>query len=395
MAEFRAAHAAGRDWRTACLAVLEKLGEPDPRFTLGFVYVNDIVGNDLDLIYDSLRETTGIPDWVGAVGYGVCGVTPEAQGRVVNRGEADRDHGDADMARGEYFGQAAMAVLVTDLSPEDYRIFSTGPDGLADFHTQHDTWITEAKPQLAVVHGDSRNPRIPSLIAQLAAESGTFLVGGMASFTSLRNQIAGAVTGGGLSGVMLSSRVAAVSGLSQGSTPLGPIHRITNGRNNVVIALDDRPALDVLKEDIGFEGEGEFRRLAPHVSVALMQTGSDTGDYVVRNLVGIDIQRGLIAIGDTVEAGGRIMFCARDRDTAVNDLQRMVGATAQRADSAAQGALYFSCVARGPNLFGPDAEELRLLSSGLGPMPLAGFYANGEISNNKLYSHTGVLVLFR
>jgi small ligand-binding sensory domain FIST len=73
----------------------------------------------------------------------------------------------------------------------------------------------------------------------------------------------------------------------------------------------------------------------------------------------------------------------------------VVNGTVQRAGAEANGALYFSCVARGPNLFGPDAEEVRLLSSGLGAVPLAGFYANGEISNNKLYSHTGVLVLFR
>lgn len=379
MAEFRAAHAAGRDWRTVCLAALEKLGASDRRFTLGFAYVNDVIGGDLDLIYESLRETTGIRDWVGAVGYGVCGVTPGA----------------SETQRGEYFDQAAMALLVTDLSPDDYRIFSTGADDLTEFHAQHDAWIAAAQPQIAVVHGDSRNPRTPNLIAQLASESGTFLVGGMASFTSLRNQIADAVTGGGLSGVMLSSRVAAVSGLSQGTTPLGPIHRITNARGTVVLSLDDKPALDVLKEDIGFDSEREFRRLAPHINIALMQPGSDTGDYVVRNLVGIDSQRGMIAANDAVETGGRIMFCARDRDTAMNDLRRVATDTAQRAGTDARGALYFSCVARGPNLFGPDAEEVRLLEHGLGAMPLAGFYANGEISNNKLYSHTGVLIVFR
>jgi hypothetical protein len=384
MAEFRAAHAAGRDWRTACLTVRDKLGDLGDRFTLGFAYVNDPIGGDFRLIYDSLRESTGIPDWVGAVGYGVCGITPSG-------GEA----GSAGIEGGEYFKQAAMALLVTDLPRDDYRIFGTGPDGLAGFHDQHDSWIAAAKPQLAVVHGDSRNPRTPDLIARLAAESGTFLVGGMASFTSLRNQIAGGVLGGGLSGVMLSSRVAAVSGLSQGTTPLGPVHQVTGARGTVLLGLDGRPALDVLKDDIGFESESEFRRLAPHINIALMLPGSDTGDYVARNLIGIDVKRGMVATSDMVEPGGRVMFCARDRDTAIADLRRVVNGTVRRAGAEANGALYFSCVARGPNLFGPDAEEVRLLSNGLGAVPLAGFYANGEISNNKLYSHTGVLVLFR
>lgn len=381
MAQFRAAHAAGRDWQDACLAAIEKLGEPGAEFTLGFVYVSDRIGGDLPRIHEALKANTGIADWVGAVGYGVCGLTPADPSRSQD-------------AEGEYFDQAAVSLLVTDLPRDDYRIFSTGSSDLADFHARHDSWIAEARPQLMVVHGDSRNPRTPHLIARLAEESGAFLVGGMASFTSARNQIAGVMTNGGLSGVMLSARVAAASGLSQGTAPLGPVRRVTEARGSVLITLDGRPALDVLKEDVGFDSETEFRRLALHVNVALMLPGSDTGDYVVRNLVGIDSRRGLVAVGDEVETGGRVMFCARDRDTAVKDLRRAVEGTARRAGPAASGALYFSCVARGPHLFGPNGEEVRLLRDGLGAIPLAGFYANGEISNNKLYGYTGVLVVF-
>lgn len=384
MTEFKAAHAAGRDWKSACLAVLEKLPRLGPQFSLGFVYVSDSIGGDLSRIHEALRAGTGIEDWVGAVGFGVCGVAPGADATPPQTPES-----------GEYFDQAAIAVLVSDLPREDYRIFKIGSEGLADFHAQHDSWIAHAKPPLVVVHGDSRDPRTPDLIASLAEESGTFLVGGLASFTRPRSLIAGTVAGGGISGVMVSSRVAVVSGLSQGSAPLGPVHRVTSARGNVLLELDDKPALDALKEDIGFESEGEFLRLAALVNIALLLPGSDTGDYVVRNLTGIDTERGRVATNDRVEPGGRVMFCARDRETAVKDLRRVVANTAERAGSAGRGALYFSCVARGPNLFGPNAEEVRLLRDGLGPIPLAGFYANGEISNNKLYSHTGVLVVFR
>jgi small ligand-binding sensory domain FIST len=78
----------------------------------------------------------------------------------------------------------------------------------------------------------------------------------------------------------------------------------------------------------------------------------------------------------------------------VKALRLAVAGTARRAGPAASGALYFSCVARGPPLVGPNGEEVRLLRDGLGAIPLAGFYANGEISNNKLYGYTGVLVVF-
>jgi small ligand-binding sensory domain FIST len=115
----------------------------------------------------------------------------------------------------------------------------------------------------------------------------------------------------------------------------------------------------------------------------------------VRNLVGIDENEGAVAIGSSVEEGERIMFCRRDRDSAVEDLKRMLNDLKRRAGGKdIRGGLYFSCVARGPNQFGPDSAELGLIRETLGDFPVTGFFANGEISNNRLYGYTGVLALF-
>ena len=54
----------------------------------------------------------------------------------------------------------------------------------------------------------------------------------------------------------------------------------------------------------------------------------------------------------------------------------------------------YACVARGPNLFGSESEELTLIRDELGEFPLVGFFANGEISHDRLYGYTGVLALF-
>jgi small ligand-binding sensory domain FIST len=59
-----------------------------------------------------------------------------------------------------------------------------------------------------------------------------------------------------------------------------------------------------------------------------------------------------------------------------------------------RGGIYYSCIARGPNLFGPQSEELGLIRDALGDFPLVGFFGNGEISHNRLYGYTGVLTLF-
>ncbi len=147
-------------------------------------------------------------------------------------------------------------------------------------------------------------------------------------------------------------------------------------------------------EDIGEEIAEDLGRVAGYIHAGLPVRGSDTGDYLVRNLIGIDPDKGWLAIGDIVEPGGRVMFCARDRDSAANDMARMLKKLKARAGGTPKGGVYVSCVARGPNLFGAQSQELKMIRDELGDFPLAGFYANGEISNNRLYGYTGVLTLF-
>jgi small ligand-binding sensory domain FIST len=59
-----------------------------------------------------------------------------------------------------------------------------------------------------------------------------------------------------------------------------------------------------------------------------------------------------------------------------------------------RGGLYFSCLGRGESLFGPGSIELGLIARHLGEFPLAGFFGNGEVSHDRLYGYTGVLLLF-
>ncbi len=66
----------------------------------------------------------------------------------------------------------------------------------------------------------------------------------------------------------------------------------------------------------------------------------------------------------------------------------------RRTDGPARGAVYFSCLGRGPNIFGGQSAELCQIQRGIGDVPLVGFFCNGEISHNRLYGYTGVLSLF-
>ena len=209
-------------------------------------------------------------------------------------------------------------------------------------------------------------------------------------------QIADNATDGGLSGVMFSSdKVTVQAGLTQGCSPIGDTHQVTAADENMLIELDGRPALDVFKEDIGDVLAHDLQRVGGYIFAALPVTGTDTGDYLVRNLIGIDPESGVVAVGEYVSAGDRIMFCRRDHDSAVTDMQRMLVDIKKRTNnSLLRAGLYFSCCARGPNQFGDDSDELKMITEELGEFPLVGFFANGEISNNRLYGHTGVLTVF-
>jgi small ligand-binding sensory domain FIST len=195
--------------------------------------------------------------------------------------------------------------------------------------------------------------------------------------------------------VLFAGDVAVAAGLTQGCSPIGPVRTITEAEDNVIAAIDGRSALEVFKEDIGELLARDLRRVGGYIHAALPVAGSDTRDYLVRNLTGIDPARGLIAIGALVEPGQAIMFARRDRRAAEQDLRRMLDDLGRRAaGQAIKGGVYCTCVARGPNLFGPDSQELKAIRAALGDFPLVGFFANGEICNNRLYGYTGVLALF-
>src|SRR4030095_1765451 len=117
--------------------------------------------------------------------------------------------------------------------------------------TQYGGWLKTAQPLFGVVHGDPRNPLTADIINNMADDLGLFFVGGLTSSRSEHPQIADRIVEGGLSGVLFAGGVAVAAGLTQGWSALGPRHTITEADDNVIETIDERPALDVFKEDIG------------------------------------------------------------------------------------------------------------------------------------------------
>jgi small ligand-binding sensory domain FIST len=285
--------------------------------------------------------------------------------------------------------------MVAALPADSFRVFEPVHGGLGPFRTRYGGWLKAANPLFGLVHGDPRNPLTPDIIESMADDLGLFFVGGLTSSRGEHPQIADRIVEGGLSGVLFAGGVSVAAGLTQGCSPIGPMHTVTEADDNIIESIDGRPALDVFKEDIGELLARDLRKIGGYIYAALPVAGSDTGDYLVRNLTGIDPNKGWLAIGAQVETGDRIMFTRRDRQGAEQDLKRMLDDLARRAGGQPiKGGVYCTCVARGPNLFGDDSEELKAIRATLGDFPLVGFFANGEICNNRLYGYTGVLALF-
>ena len=367
MPDFRYGHAAAQNWKEAAEACLAQLGEGAA--SLGFLYVTDLLSDHLGDILALFRGKTAVPHWVGTVGLGIC-----ASGR-------------------EYLDEPAIAAMVGDFEPDSFRVFS-GIASVADVDNV-ELKCGGATPNFAIVHADPYNRHVADLVNKLAGkvESG-FLVGGLTSSRRDNLQVADGVVEGGLSGVSFADSVTVATRLTQGCTPIGPKRVITTCQQNVIISLDGRPALDVFKEDIGEAGARDLNRLGGHIFAGLPISGSDTGDYLVRNLVGIDPANKLVAIGEMVRPGSSVMFCRRDAKTANEDMTRMLESIRKGLYSRPRGGIYYSCLGRGASLFGPNSEELRMVRDTLGDFPLVGFFCNGEISHNRLYGYTGVLTLF-
>jgi small ligand-binding sensory domain FIST len=371
MYSFKFGHANARRWQEAAQTCLTQLGEMTPPPNLGFLYTSDSLADRLHDILYYFKEHTGVLHWVGSVGVGVCSLATE------------------------YFDAPAITVMVGHFPEHSFRVFSTIGKELKQFARAHQEWCNHYQPMFGIVHGDPRNGRIPELIFQLSEHlGGSFLVGGLTSSRHQFLQIADDITEGGISGVLFANDIQVATRLTQGCSVIGPRHQVTECDNHVVIRLDNRAALDVFKEDIGKELASNLKKVSGLIFVGLPVVGSDTGDYMVRNLMGIDVDNKMLAIGDIPKPGMSIFFTRRDAKAAQEDLLKMLNHLKNRIKTVPKGGLYYSCVGRGEFLFGKDSQELKTIQNVLGDFPIVGFFANGEISYQRLYGYSGVLTLF-
>jgi small ligand-binding sensory domain FIST len=199
---------------------------------------------------------------------------------------------------------------------------------------------------------------------------------------------------------------AVVSGLpvltvvSQGCRPVGHEAVITRCEGNVVYELAGRRALERLRGEIAALSFEEQALAARGLLVGLVidenRPEYDTGDFLMRGLLGADNATGALALGDTVRVGQTLRFFVRDAASADGDLRQALGGTLRHARPA--GALLFTCNGRGTNMFPEPDHDARVVAELLGTQSLAGFFCGGEIGpvGGKAFLHgfTATLAVF-
>jgi small ligand-binding sensory domain FIST len=418
---FPLAHAAHPQWRMAAALVLAQLraqlAMPGAGAcpSLALLYITDHYADEAeDILAHFSAELPEVSDWAGTVGIGLA------------------------VTGAEYFDEPALAVMLCDLPADQYRVYS----GVSPLPLSFTV-------QTALIHADPRSPDLPELIVEMADRTHSgYLFGGLSASRGTNVQFAlsgdgtirgqGHTTGvfhGGLSGVAFGEEVAVVSRVTQGCYPVAGSHTVTECERNVVYELDGQPALQVLLGELGVDMDQpeEAIEAVRNTLAGLMnaedldhdregvihRTGDFGADVRVRHIIGLDPQRGGVALADTVDQGMQLAFCQRSAQAARADLIRIcaeireelepaeaalpstfgslpavdVDATPPQARHIA-GAIYVSCSGRGGPHFGAPNAELQLVRHALGDVPLIGFFAGGEIARRHIYGYTGVLTVF-
>jgi small ligand-binding sensory domain FIST len=199
---------------------------------------------------------------------------------------------------------------------------------------------------------------------------------------------------------------AVVSGLpvltvvSQGCRPIGHEAVITRCEGNVVYELAGRAALEYLRREIvtlsSEEQELAARGLLAGLVIDENRPKYDTGDFLMRGLLGADEATGALALGDTVRVGQTLRFFVRDAASADADLRRALGGALRWARPV--GALLFTCNGRGTNMFPEPNHDARVVTEMLRTEAVAGFFCGGEIGpvGGKAFLHgfTATLAVF-
>jgi small ligand-binding sensory domain FIST len=309
----------------------------------------------------------------------------------------------------------AVTLTAARLPDVLVRPFHLDGGALPDLDGPPDSWERlvgaerSQEPQFVLL-ADPFTSRPEALLAGLDyAFPGSAKIGGLASGGTSPGLNAlfldGEVHTSGIVGAALSGNVLVDTVVAQGCKPVGPLMQITDCKENILYELDGRPAFSALQELFAGLDERD-RRLAQtalFVGVVMNEFEQEpkAGDFLIRNVIGVDPKSGAIAVGEYLSEGMRIRFHLRDAEASAQDLHAVLTdyESALPHKDEVSGALLFSCLGRGEYLYGRPNFDTGVFRQHLGDVPVGGFFCNGEIGpvggTTFLHGYTSSIGLFR
>ncbi|MGB3533388.1 MAG: FIST N-terminal domain-containing protein [Microcoleaceae cyanobacterium] len=377
---------------------------------LGIVFISSSFASEYSRLMPLLQEHLALPHLIGCSGGGIVGMSDLEQAAEVE-------------------GKPAISLCLAHLPEVKIKPFQLSPQDLPDLDSPPQAWVEqvgvspEDQPQFILLI-DPMSSRINDLLQGLDyAYPGSTKIGGLASggmaggTTAVFSQ--DQVYSGATVGVALSGNITIESIVAQGCRPIGPVYRVTQGDRNILLEVEPEPdsantgntsplsplaALQELIQTLD-EADRELAQNSLFVGVVRdeFKLSLEPGDFLIRNLMGVDPRVGAIAIGDRVRAGQRIRFHLRDARTSAEDLELLlksyqINHPSSSTDLSGAGALMFSCLGRGEHLYEQPNFDSQLFRRYLN-LPMSGFFCNGEIGpvggGTFLHGYTSVFGICR
>ena len=208
----------------------------------------------------------------------------------------------------------------------------------------------------------------------------------------------------GMVGVALSGNIHVDTIVAQGCRPIGEPMNVTQCDRTLLMKVDGIPPLERLEEMVDTLNEYDRKLLRTSLFLGIemdpLKEDPGHGDFLIRNLMGVDREAGTISVGALLREGQLVQFHLRDKVTSSEDLKGMLSRFKNKEGwRETRGALLFSCLGRGEYLYGQSNHDSDLFKTKMGGIPLGGFFCNGEIGpvgqTTFLHGYTSSFGMFR
>lgn len=369
---------------------------------LGLVFISSAFTSEFPRLLPLLQEALPMPVLIGCSGGGIIGMSAAGEAQEVEE-------------------QPALSLSVATLPGVQLRSFHFSNQDLPDLDSAPDAWVELVgvspadKPQFILL-ADPFSAGINDLLQGLDfAYPGAVKVGGLAGASSYSRSSGlfcdRSLHEEGTVGLALCGHITLDAIVAQGCRPIGSPYQVAEAERNIVLKLEDpnsnnnlRPPLEILQELFQTLSEDDRALAQNSLFIGIAQDSFkltlEHGDFLIRNLLGVDPKVGAIAIGDRIRSGQRIQFHLRDAQTSADDLEALLERYQQQGQtSSSAGALLFSCMGRGQGLYNEPNFDSRLFSRYLSQVPLSGFFCGGEIGpiggTTFLHGYTSVFGICR